>query len=82
VENLKLLYQAVGNKVHIVFLCGTDLAAQETLFCSPQTYSELYGPFHKRLNTFTCVVADKPPYLWHRIIRYLLIRKVPFWPAG
>ncbi len=50
VENLKLLYQAVGEKVQVVFICGTDLAAQDTLFCSPQTYNELYAPYHKRLN--------------------------------
>lgn len=50
VENLKLLYQAVGEKVQMVFICGTDLAAQDTLFCSPQTYEELYAPYHKRLN--------------------------------
>jgi uroporphyrinogen-III decarboxylase len=50
VENLKLLYQAVGEKVQMVFICGTDLAAQNSLFCSPQTYEELYAPYHKRLN--------------------------------
>jgi len=50
VENLKLLYQAVGEKVQVVLICGTDLAAQESLFCSPQTYEELYAPYHKRLN--------------------------------
>jgi hypothetical protein len=50
VENFKLLYQAVGEKVQMVFICGTDLAAQESLFCSPQTYDDLYAPFHKRLN--------------------------------
>jgi len=34
------------------------------------------------INTFTCVVADKPLSLWLRIIRCLLMRKVPFWPGG
>jgi uroporphyrinogen-III decarboxylase len=50
VENLKLLYQAVGEKVQMVYICGTDLATQQSLFCSPQTYEELYAPYHKRLN--------------------------------
>lgn len=49
-ENLKLIYQAVGNKVHVVRMDGADLATQNTLFCSPQTYRQLYQPFHKRLN--------------------------------
>ncbi len=52
VENLKLIYQAIGEKVQIVYICGTDLAAQDTLFCSPETYKELYEPYHKLLNNW------------------------------
>jgi len=50
VKNLERIYQAVGNKVHVVFLDGTDLAAQNTLFCSPDGYRELYLPFSKKIN--------------------------------
>ena len=49
-KNLKRIYEAVGNKVHIVFVDGTDLAAQNTLFCGPDTYKELYMPFSRKLN--------------------------------
>ncbi len=50
VKNLNLIHQAVGDKIHVVFLDGTDLAAQNTLFCSPETYRELYLPYSKKLN--------------------------------
>ena len=50
IKNLARIYQAVGNKVHLLFLDGSDLAAQNTLFCSPQGYRELYLPFSKKLN--------------------------------
>ncbi len=50
VENLKRIYQVVGDKVHIVALDGTDLAAQQTLFCSPEGYRELYLPYSKKIN--------------------------------
>jgi uroporphyrinogen-III decarboxylase len=50
VKNLKRIYQAVGDKVHIVALDGTDLAAQDTLFCSPEGYRELYLPYSKKIN--------------------------------
>ncbi|MDO8303121.1 MAG: uroporphyrinogen decarboxylase family protein [Sedimentisphaerales bacterium] len=50
IKNLELMYQAIGENVHLVFICGTDLATQESLFCSPDTYRELYKPFHKRIN--------------------------------
>lgn len=50
VENLKRLYQAVGNKIQIIWMDGADLATQTSLFCSPDTYRELYKPFHKKMN--------------------------------
>ena len=50
VKNLERIYQAVGDKVHVVFLDGTDLAAQDTLFCGPDGYRELYLPFSRKIN--------------------------------
>jgi hypothetical protein len=50
IENLERIYQAVGNRVHAIWLDGTDLAAQNTLFCGPDTYRELYLPFSRKLN--------------------------------
>ena len=50
IENLKRIYQAVGDRLCAVWLDGTDLAAQNTLFCGPDTYRELYLPFSKKLN--------------------------------
>ncbi|HIJ52188.1 MAG TPA: methyltransferase [Planctomycetes bacterium] len=50
VKNLERIYQAVGDKVHVVFLDGTDLAAQDTLFCSPDGYRELYLPNSRKIN--------------------------------
>ncbi|MHC4356665.1 MAG: uroporphyrinogen decarboxylase family protein, partial [Planctomycetota bacterium] len=50
VENLKRIHQAVGDRLCAVWLDGTDLAAQNTLFCGPDTYRELYMPFSKKLN--------------------------------
>ncbi|UCD52512.1 MAG: hypothetical protein JSW27_07720 [Phycisphaerales bacterium] len=49
-ENLQRIYQAVGDRVHVVFMDGTDLASQNSLFCSPDTYRELYLPYARQLN--------------------------------
>lgn len=49
-ENLKRIYQAVGDRVHVVFMDGTDLASQNSLFCSPDAYRELYLPYARQLN--------------------------------
>jgi hypothetical protein len=50
IKNLERIYQAVGDRIQAVWLDGTDLAAQNTLFCSPDTYRELYLPYSKKLN--------------------------------
>ncbi len=50
IQNLERIYQAVGDRVHAIWLDGTDLAAQNTLFCGPDTYRELYMPFSWQLN--------------------------------
>ncbi len=48
--NLEKLYQVVGDRVTAVFVTGTDFGMQIGPFISPQTYRELYQPFHKQLN--------------------------------
>lgn len=48
--NLEKLYQAVGDRVTVIFVTGTDFGMQTGPFISPQTYRQLYQPFHKRVN--------------------------------
>jgi len=50
IKNLERMYQAVGDKVQILFVDGTDLAAQDTLFCSLEGYRDLYLPFSREIN--------------------------------
>ena len=50
VANFERIHQAVGDKVHVVFMDGTDLASQNSLFCSPDAYRELYLPHAKKVN--------------------------------
>jgi uroporphyrinogen-III decarboxylase len=49
-ENLALYRQAVGDKIEVIVMSGTDFGTQRGPFCSPQMYRELWKPFHKRLN--------------------------------
>ncbi len=48
--NLPRLYQAAGNTVNVVFICGTDFGTQTSAFCSVETYRELYHPYYKQIN--------------------------------
>ena len=48
--NLKKIQQAVGNRVTVAYLTGTDFGAQNGPFIAPKTYRELFLPFHKQIN--------------------------------
>lgn len=49
-ENLKKIYEVVGNRVDVVFMTGTDFGGQDRPMLSTANYKELFMPFHKKLN--------------------------------
>jgi hypothetical protein len=50
IENLKLFYEVIGNKIDVVFTCGTDFGTQNSTFCSPETYDRVWLPYYKKVN--------------------------------
>ncbi len=52
VENFKSYYNVIGDKIDAVFICGTDFGTQNSTFCSPETYEELYMPYYKKMNNW------------------------------
>ena len=50
IENFKRIYERIGNQIDAVFICGTDFGTQESTFCSPDQFSEMYLPNYKRIN--------------------------------
>jgi len=50
--NLEKIHTAVGSLVDVVFICGTDFGTQNSLFCSPETFRELYMPYYQRINSW------------------------------
>ena len=51
-KNLKLAYEAVGNKIDVIYVSGTDFGTQNAPFISPDMYREFYKPFHRRINNW------------------------------
>lgn len=49
-ENLRRLYEAVGDKISVIATNGTDFGTQNGPFCSPAQYRDLYLPYQKRIN--------------------------------
>lgn len=50
IKNIERLAGAVGDKVQVVFVSGTDFGTQRGLFISKQAYRDLFFPFHKTVN--------------------------------
>ncbi len=50
IENLKRIYGVVGNKVNAMFICGTDFGTQNSTFCSPEQFDEMWLPYYKKVN--------------------------------
>jgi hypothetical protein len=50
IGNLERIHAAVGDSVHVVFVCGTDFGTQTSSFCSVKTFDNLYLPYYKQIN--------------------------------
>ena len=49
-ENLKRIFAVVGNKVNAMFICGTDFGTQDSTFCAPEQFDEMWLPYYKKVN--------------------------------
>jgi len=48
--NLEKIHTAVGDRITTLWVTGTDFGMQTGSFISPETYRDLYQPFHQRVN--------------------------------
>lgn len=51
-SNLEKVQKVTGDIVDVVFVCGTDFGTQDTQFCSPESFQELYSPYYKKINNW------------------------------
>ena len=49
-ENLEMVRDIAGDLVDVAYICGTDFGTQDSSFCSPETYEELYAPYYRKIN--------------------------------
>ena len=49
-KNLAAYRQAVGDRIEVVVMSGTDFGAQNGPFIAPEAYRELFKPLHKAMN--------------------------------
>ncbi len=51
-ENLKLLYGAIGNNIDVIYVCGTDFGTQNSTFCAPEQFDDMWLPYYRRINSW------------------------------
>ena len=49
VENLKRYYEAVGDRISVITLCGADFGNQRSLMMSIGVFRELYLPYYRKM---------------------------------
>jgi len=50
IENMKRLKDLIGDTFDLIFMCGTDFGTQDSQFCSPETFDDLWLPYYKKMN--------------------------------
>jgi hypothetical protein len=48
--NLKIINDACGDKIDVVYTCGTDFAHQNGLFLSPAVFRRVWAPYYRKVN--------------------------------
>ncbi len=49
-ENLSRINEVAGDNLDAVFVCGTDFGTQESTFCSPEQFDDLWLPYYRKIN--------------------------------
>lgn len=49
-ENYARLHKVIGNNIDAVFICGTDFGTQDSTFCAPEQFDDLWLPYYRKVN--------------------------------
>lgn len=50
IENYKRFYEVIGDNIDAVFTCGTDFGTQDSTFCAPEQFDDMWLPYYRRMN--------------------------------
>ena len=49
-ENFSRLFKVIGDNIDAVYICGTDFGTQDSTFCSPEQFDDLWLPYYRKIN--------------------------------
>lgn len=50
IENFSRLFNVIGDNIDVIYICGTDFGTQDSTFCSPEEFDELWLPYYRKIN--------------------------------
>jgi len=50
IENFSRIHATIGDLIDAVFICGTDFGTQDSTFCSPEQFDDLWLPYYRKIN--------------------------------
>lgn len=51
-ENFSRLHGVIGDNIDAVYICGTDFGTQDSTFCAPEQFDDLWMPYYQRINNW------------------------------
>ncbi|MFP4060717.1 MAG: uroporphyrinogen decarboxylase family protein [Bacteroidales bacterium] len=52
IKNLEILAPILGDKIDVMYMCGTDFGTQDSTFCAPEAFRELWMPYYQKMNNW------------------------------
>ena len=49
-ENFRRMHEVIGDNLDAVFICGTDFGTQDSTFCAPEQFDDLWLPYYRKIN--------------------------------
>ena len=50
IDNLRRYHEVTGDRIDVVFTCGTDFGTQNSTFCSAETFDRVWLPYYRKVN--------------------------------
>ena len=51
-KNLETFAALAGDCIDVIVICGTDFGTQNSQFCSPATFDDLFAPYYRQVNNW------------------------------
>ncbi|PWE00591.1 uroporphyrinogen decarboxylase family protein [Marinilabilia rubra] len=52
IENLRRFDAEIGDNIDVIYICGADFGTQDSTFCAPEQFADIWVPYYQRINNW------------------------------